>query len=123
ARLDWRRRCQARRSDRAVARFRSPAELFAVRLAVRRSADRAADPVPRPSDAAPARKSGVGGAAAPQGRRRALWHPTRRRGAARLSRYAVDEGDRDVASRAASRPHQSRNHLLTRFGYASLTML
>ena len=73
-------------------------------------------------------RPGLGGAAAPGRRRRSLRHRARGGGALGLSADPVDDGARPLASCAGFAPLPGRvaafvNARLTRFGYASLTML
>ncbi len=70
--------------------------------------------------AARSRGAGMGGAAASPRRRRSLWHCARRGGACGLSANRMDDGARPLSAPVSEARINAR---LTRFGYASLTML
>ena len=80
-----------------------------------------ADPVPHAAAAGPAGRPGMGQRLHRDGRRRALRHRARRRGARGLSRRPAGcpRSASEVAQRRASRRART---ILTRFRYRSLTM-
>src|SRR6185312_2944376 len=96
ARLDRRRRCQARGGDLALVRLRASDGLHAARRAVRRRPDAATAAVSQTAFTRPAGAPALDPASARQNRRRTLRHRARRRGVAGLPAYRLDAAQRPL---------------------------